>query len=532
MREIAPLLEAHAEAARRHAALARSPSSSPARCFAGTLLELALAADRSYMLDGSGDDAAAHRCASPAMNFGAYPMGNGLTRLPAASSASRGHVDESPRRIGEDLDAPDADEAGLVTVTPDDIDWEDEVRIAIEERASFSPDALTGMEASLRFAGPETLETKIFGRLSAWQNWIFQRPNAVGRRRRAAALRHGQRRRVRPTGGSEMTIVDIERDPEQRRPRRATRRLQRALEQWQPQVPRLVAGDRPDGFQDNDVYLRTAIDVGQEGWAHFGYVKMPDYRWGIFLAEPEADRRSASATHLGQPAWQEVPGEYRAELRRLIVMQGDTEPASVEQQRHLGRTAPSSTTCATSSRSTWRRAVTCGRWSICSTRTSAATGARRPRRCSSATPATPTSPRILGAFNEPTTDWLSFFMFTLLHRPRRQVPARHAARVGFDPLCRTCDFMLTEEAHHMFVGATGVGRVVERTVRAHARARHRRRRAATAASTSTRCSATSTSTAASRSTCSATTCPRTRRTTSRPGSRAASTRASATTTTG
>src|SRR3546814_4428293 len=114
------------------------------------------------------------------MNFGTYPKGNGLSRLASRNLDNPANVDDLQKRIGEDLDAQAADEAGLVTFTPDDIDWEDEVRIAIEERAAYSPDALTGMEASLRFGGPETMETKIFGRLTAWQNWIFQRPNAVG----------------------------------------------------------------------------------------------------------------------------------------------------------------------------------------------------------------------------------------------------------------------------------------------------------------------------------------------------------------
>jgi benzoyl-CoA-dihydrodiol lyase len=154
----------------------------PGSCFTGTLLELALAADRSYMLEGSrpGDRQAPPALRLTGMNFGPYPMVNGLTRLESRFLGEPGHVDDLKRRLGEDLDAAAAARAGLVTVTPDDIDWDDEVRIALEERAAFSPDALTGMEASLRFAGPETLESKIFSRLSAWQNWIFQRPNAVG----------------------------------------------------------------------------------------------------------------------------------------------------------------------------------------------------------------------------------------------------------------------------------------------------------------------------------------------------------------
>jgi benzoyl-CoA-dihydrodiol lyase len=154
----------------------------PGSCFTGTLLELALAADRVFMLDGAreGDGRPAAAVRLTGMNFGAYPTVNGLTRLASRFLDEPGRVDDLKGRIGEDLDAAAAAEAGLVTFTPDDIDWEDEVRIAIEERAAFSPDALTGMEASLRFGGPETLESKIFARLSAWQNWIFQRPNAVG----------------------------------------------------------------------------------------------------------------------------------------------------------------------------------------------------------------------------------------------------------------------------------------------------------------------------------------------------------------
>jgi len=152
----------------------------PGSCFAGTLLELALAADRSYMLDGTRDTMPAPTLRLTAANFGAYPTINGLSRLAARFLKEPGRVDDLKGRAGQDLDAAVAAEAGLVTFTPDDIDWEDEVRQALEARAAFSPDALTGMEASLRFGGPETLETKIFGRLSAWQNWIFQRPNAVG----------------------------------------------------------------------------------------------------------------------------------------------------------------------------------------------------------------------------------------------------------------------------------------------------------------------------------------------------------------
>jgi len=154
----------------------------PGSCFTGTLLELALAADRSYMLEGTfeGDNRPPATLRLTAMNFGPFPMCNDLTRLETRFLDDGERIDDVRAELGNDLDAKAAEDLGLVTFIPDDIDWDDEVRIAIEERSSFSPDSLTGMEASLRFAGPETLETKIFGRLSAWQNWIFQRPNAVG----------------------------------------------------------------------------------------------------------------------------------------------------------------------------------------------------------------------------------------------------------------------------------------------------------------------------------------------------------------
>ncbi|MCP4328934.1 MAG: 2,3-epoxybenzoyl-CoA dihydrolase [Alphaproteobacteria bacterium] len=154
----------------------------PGSCFTGTLFELALAADRSYMLDGQfdGDNRPAAAIRLTGMNFGPYPMVNGLTRLASRFLDDAEKVAALEGEIGRDIEAADSEEQGLVTFAPDDIDWEDEVRLAIEERAAYSPDALTGMEASLRFGGPETMESKIFGRLTAWQNWIFQRPNAAG----------------------------------------------------------------------------------------------------------------------------------------------------------------------------------------------------------------------------------------------------------------------------------------------------------------------------------------------------------------
>ena len=154
----------------------------PGSCFAGTLAELVFAADRSYMLIGSrqGDNRPPPAIQLSAMNFGPYPMSHGLTRLASRFQADASDLDRARGKIGSALDAEEAEELGLVTFALDDIDWDDEVRVFMEERASFSPDSLTGMEANLRFVGPETMESKIFARLTAWQNWIFQRPNAVG----------------------------------------------------------------------------------------------------------------------------------------------------------------------------------------------------------------------------------------------------------------------------------------------------------------------------------------------------------------
>jgi benzoyl-CoA-dihydrodiol lyase len=155
----------------------------PGSGFAGTLAELVFAADRSYMLIGEGDDRDNRPAAMLALsvaNFGHYPMVNGITRLQSRFLGEPQRLADARDCIGEMLNAEDAEAAGLITFALDDIDWDDEVRVFLEERASFSADALTGMEANLRFGGPETMESKIFARLTAWQNWIFQRPNAVG----------------------------------------------------------------------------------------------------------------------------------------------------------------------------------------------------------------------------------------------------------------------------------------------------------------------------------------------------------------
>ncbi|HEY3064272.1 MAG TPA: benzoyl-CoA 2,3-epoxidase subunit BoxB [Methylomirabilota bacterium] len=241
------------------------------------------------------------------------------------------------------------------------------------------------------------------------------------------------------------------------------RRLQRALEDWQPKFLEWWQDMGPHGYQANDVYLRTAISVDAQGWAQFGYVKMPDYRWGIFLAEPEPNRTIAFGDHKGAPAWQEVPGEYRGVLRRLIVTQGDTEPASVEQQRHLGRTSPS----LYDLRNLFQVNVEEGRHLWAMVYLLDAYFGRDGREESEALlqrrSGDRDKPRILGAFNERTPDWLSYFMFTYFTDRDGKYQLASLAESGLDPLSRTCRFMLTEEAHHMFVGETGVGRIVQRT---------------------------------------------------------------------
>jgi len=249
------------------------------------------------------------------------------------------------------------------------------------------------------------------------------------------------------------------------------RTLQRALEHWQPEYQAWWAEMGPEGSRDFDVYLRTAVSVDAKGWANFGYVKMPDYRWGIFLAAPEPDRKVNFGAHKGEPAWQEVPGQHRANLRRLIVTQGDTEPASVEQQRHLGLTAPS----LYDLRNLFQVNVEEGRHLWAMVYLLHAHFGRDGREEAEALLARRSgdadNPRILGAFNEQTPDWLAFFMFTFFTDRDGKYQLAALAESGFDPLSRTCRFMLTEEAHHMFVGESGAGRVIQRTAEAMARER-------------------------------------------------------------
>jgi benzoyl-CoA 2,3-epoxidase subunit B len=243
---------------------------------------------------------------------------------------------------------------------------------------------------------------------------------------------------------------------------RDDRRLQRALESWQPDFINWWDSMGPT-LPTRDVYLRTAVNVGREGWAHFGHVPMRDYRWGIFLAERDAGRRVAFGEHKGEPAWQKVPGEYRADLQRLLVIQGDTEPASVEQQRNLGATAPS----LYDLRNLFQVNVEEGRhlWAMVYLlhayfgREGREEAAELLHRNSGSEDA----PRILGAFNEETPDWLSFYMFTYFTDRDGKYQLGTLKESAFDPLSRTCEFMLKEEAHHMMVGTTGIDRVVGRT---------------------------------------------------------------------
>jgi len=241
------------------------------------------------------------------------------------------------------------------------------------------------------------------------------------------------------------------------------KRLQRALERWQPDYLDWWREMGPTDFNENEVYLRTAVSVERDGWAHFDYVKMPDYRWGIFLTPYEGERTIGFGDHFGDPVWQQVPGEYRNWLRRLIVTQGDTEPASVEQQRLLGHTAPS----LYDLRNLFQVNVEEGRhlWAMVYLLHSyfGKDGREEAAELLERRSGNPDHPRILTTFNEPCRDWLSFFCFTMFTDRDGKFQLLSLAESGFDPLARSTRFMLTEEAHHMFVGQTGVARVIRRT---------------------------------------------------------------------
>jgi benzoyl-CoA 2,3-epoxidase subunit B len=241
------------------------------------------------------------------------------------------------------------------------------------------------------------------------------------------------------------------------------KKLQRALEKWLPNFLDWWREMGPEGFQEKDVWLRTAIDVGSEGWAHFDYVKMPDYRWGIFLEPAQPDAKVGFGDNYGRPAYQEVPGEFRNALRRIIVTQGDTEPASVEQQRQLGKTSPS----LYDLRNLFQVNVEEGRhlWAMVYLLHGyfGRDGRDEAEALLERRSGNPDKPRILEAFNQPCDDWLNFFAFTMFTDRDGKYQLSALAESGFEPLARTCRFMLTEEAHHMFVGDTGLGRVVKRT---------------------------------------------------------------------
>src|SRR5215813_4864511 len=244
------------------------------------------------------------------------------------------------------------------------------------------------------------------------------------------------------------------------------RQVLRAPESWHAGYIDWWLGMGRVGFKEALVYLRTAVSVDPKGWAKFDYVRMPEYKWGILLAPQVQDRKVAFGAHRGEAAWQEVPGEHRAMLRRLIVIQGDTEPASVEQQRHLGKTAPS----LYDMRNVFQVNVEEGRhlWAMVYVlqKYFGRDGREEAEQLLQRRSGDPDKPRMLGAFNEATPDWLSFHMFTFFTDRDGKMQLESLAQSGFDPLSRTCRFMLTEEAHHMFVGETGVGRTIQRTCEA------------------------------------------------------------------
>jgi len=242
------------------------------------------------------------------------------------------------------------------------------------------------------------------------------------------------------------------------------KRLQRALEHWQPAYIQWWKDMGPQGFQHfHQVYVRTAISVDAAGWAHFEYVRLPEYRWGIFLADPVINRTIGFGDFYGKPVWHEVPGEFRNQLRRLIVTQGDTEPASVEQQRWLGHRCPS----LYDMRNLFQVNVEEGRhlWAMVYLLHSyfGRDGRDEAEDLLARQSGNRDKPRILDAFNEPIDTWLDFFMFTMFTDRDGKSQLLSLSESSLDPLARTTRFMLTEEAHHMFVGDTGIGRIVERT---------------------------------------------------------------------
>jgi benzoyl-CoA 2,3-dioxygenase component B len=246
--------------------------------------------------------------------------------------------------------------------------------------------------------------------------------------------------------------VDLDHDPQ----------LRRALSIWHPRFLKWWDEVGPDGFAESRVYLRTAISAGADGWAHYEYVRMPEYHWGIFLAPPKP-RTIGFGDHPDLEPWQQVPGEYRKELRRIIVTQGDTEPASVEQQRHLGRTAPSLYDLRNlfqinveEARHLWAMVYLLHRFF-------GRDGREEADELLTRRSGHEDHPRILNAFNSPIRDWIDLFCFAMFTDRDGKYQLESLSESGFDPLARTTRFMLTEEAFHMFVGESGIQRIVQRS---------------------------------------------------------------------
>ena len=243
------------------------------------------------------------------------------------------------------------------------------------------------------------------------------------------------------------------------------RKLLRALEKWQPSFRQWWLEMGPDGFQNDEVWLRTAVSVDKSGWANYEYVRMPEYRWGIFLT-PDEDRSVGFGDAADAPAWREVPGELRAMLRRIIVTQADTEPASVEQQKHLGKTAPS----LYDLRNLFQVNVEEGRhlWAMVHLlhQYFGRDGREEADALLERRSGDPDKPRILQTFNETTDEWLSFFMFTMFTDRDGKYQLAALSESGFRPLARATKFMLTEEAFHLFTGEIGIDRIVQRATEA------------------------------------------------------------------
>ncbi len=240
-------------------------------------------------------------------------------------------------------------------------------------------------------------------------------------------------------------------------------KVRRALERWQPKYIEWWRDMGPSDFDTNDVYLRTAISVESGGWANYDYVRMPEYRWGIFLTPRQREALIHVGDDTGKSAWREVPGEHRNALRRLVVTQADTEPASVEQQRLLGRTAPS----LYDMRNLFQVNVEEGRhlWAMVYLlhKFFGKDGREEGEMLLERRSGDPDKPRILGAFNQPCDNWLSFFCFTMFVDRDGKYQLAALRESAFDPLARSCEFMLTEEAFHLFVGETGMTRIIRRS---------------------------------------------------------------------